>query len=214
MLHDASSTKLFLPPEPISRKGSDLIKSDAQRFLKALGYLSAYDRPEEVDEQIQMHADTLYHRMLSQEAAMAEAKAQNLPPPSFEPFIAPSTPLPTSDPSSEQQHITSTGQPISSSAAATISSARPLSYEESKERYLQKLKPNVREGLEQDWERKGLSGEERMLLARACAMEAEAGIGVANQVGALMQETQRRREERRKEGKGTLGDVVSGWLGR
>lgn len=157
-----------------------------------------------------MHADTLYHRMLDQEAAIAEAKAQNLPPPSFEPLLSPSD----ATPAEPTQHTTSTGQPISASAAATISSARPLSYEESKDMYLRKLKPNVREGLEQEWEKNKLSAEERMLAARAYAMEAEAGIGVANQLGELMQETQRKREERRKEGKGTLGDTINGWLGR
>lgn len=157
-----------------------------------------------------MHADTLYHRMLDQEAAIAEAKAQDLPPPTFEPLISSSDTAPA-DPT---QHTTSTGQPISASAAATISSARPLSYEESKDMYLRKLKPEVREVLEQDWEKNKLSPQERMLAARASGMEAEAGIGVANQVGELMQETQRKRDQRRKEGKGTLGDTVSGWLGR
>ncbi|KAI4178134.1 MAG: hypothetical protein LQ346_007542 [Caloplaca aetnensis] len=180
------------------------------RFLKALGYLSASDRPGDVEEKIQMHADTLYHRMLDQEAAIAEAKAQDLPPPTFEPLISSSDTAPA-DPT---QHTTSTGQPISASAAATISSARPLSYEESKDMYLRKLKPEVREVLEQDWEKNKLSPQERMLAARASGMEAEAGIGVANQVGELMQETQRKRDQRRKEGKGTLGDTVSGWLGR
>ena len=61
------------------------------RFLKALGYLSTYDRPPSVDEEIQMHADTLYHRMLSQEKAIEEARAANLPIPTFPPIIASSS---------------------------------------------------------------------------------------------------------------------------
>ncbi|KAI9674864.1 MAG: hypothetical protein M1829_003604 [Trizodia sp. TS-e1964] len=53
------------------------------RFLKALGYLSTFDRPAEVDEAIQMHADTLYQRMLAQEAATEAARAAGLPAPEF-----------------------------------------------------------------------------------------------------------------------------------
>ncbi|KAL8827768.1 MAG: hypothetical protein Q9170_006880 [Blastenia crenularia] len=178
------------------------------RFLKALGYLAAYDRPAEADEKIQMHADTLYHRMLDQEAAVAKAKASDAPVPSFEPLISDPTPSHT------KIHTTSTGQPVSASAAATLESARPLSYEESKEMYLKRLKPLVRQGLEQRWEKRKLSAEEKMLEARAYAMEAEAGVEVANQVGKMMQEAQRAREQRRKEGSGTVGDTISGWLGR
>ncbi|KAI4166819.1 MAG: hypothetical protein LQ343_007720 [Gyalolechia ehrenbergii] len=181
------------------------------RFLKALGYLSAYDRPAEIDERIQMHADTLYHRMLAQEAAVAEAKASDAPIPSFAPLI----PAPASSSSPDKSTPTiSTGQPVSASAAATLESARPMSYEESKAVYLKRLKPHVRQALEEQWEKKKLSSEEKMLEARAYAMEAEAGVGVANQVGQMMQDVQKGREQRRKEGTATLGDTVSGWLGR
>jgi hypothetical protein len=45
-----------------------------QRLLRALGYLSAWDRPPEVEERIQMHADKLYQNMLAQERAEAEAR--------------------------------------------------------------------------------------------------------------------------------------------
>ncbi|KAL9018757.1 MAG: hypothetical protein Q9185_003987 [Variospora sp. 1 TL-2023] len=194
------------------------------RFLKALGYLSAEDRPADVDEQIQMHADTLYHRMLAQEAAAASAKANNLPAPTFEPLISPisssapadpTTPEPKPQPQQQQQQppsttSESTNQPNSTS----IRQPEPSSLSASKQLYLSKLKPRVRDGLEAEWAAQKLSEEEKVLAARAYAMEAEAGVGVANQVGEMMQETQRRREERRQEGKGTLGDVVSGWLGR
>ncbi len=61
------------------------------RFLKALGYLSTYDRPPDVDEEIQMHADTLYHRMLAQEKAIEAARAADLPIPTFPPIISPAS---------------------------------------------------------------------------------------------------------------------------
>lgn len=61
--------------------------SHLQRFLKALGYLSLTERPPEVDEQIQMHADALYHRMLREEAEIEEAKSSGKPAPSFPPLV-------------------------------------------------------------------------------------------------------------------------------
>lgn len=56
-------------------------------MLKALGYLSVYDRPAAVDEEIQLHADALYHRMLDQEAAVEKAKAEGTPIPQFAPVF-------------------------------------------------------------------------------------------------------------------------------
>ncbi|KAL8730006.1 MAG: hypothetical protein Q9166_004329 [cf. Caloplaca sp. 2 TL-2023] len=179
------------------------------RFLKALGYLSAHDRPPEIDERIQMHADKLYHRMLDQERAVEEAKKAGLPIPEFPPLATepllpnPSTPA-----------TTSTGQPISASASAVLSSAQPMSHDESKEMYLKRvLPPETRAQYEKEWDRKGMSAEEKMLEARAIAMEAEAGLGVVDQVGKIMQETKKGREERRKKGTADLGDIISGWLG-
>ncbi|KAI0149807.1 hypothetical protein F4776DRAFT_603263 [Hypoxylon sp. NC0597] len=57
------------------------------RLLKALGYLSTYDRSPEVEEDIQLHADTLYHRLLSQEAEIAAAKKEGRPIPQFPPIL-------------------------------------------------------------------------------------------------------------------------------
>ncbi|KAF9875693.1 hypothetical protein CkaCkLH20_06625 [Colletotrichum karsti] len=54
------------------------------RFLKALGYQSSFGRPEQVEENIQMHADTLYQRMLEQEKAIEAAKAEGLPLPKLD----------------------------------------------------------------------------------------------------------------------------------
>ncbi|RFU26402.1 hypothetical protein B7463_g9929, partial [Scytalidium lignicola] len=61
------------------------------KFLKALGYLSTLDRPAEVDEQIQMHADTLYHRMLDQEKEIEAAKKEGRPIPAFPPLLSSSS---------------------------------------------------------------------------------------------------------------------------
>ncbi|KAJ3495572.1 hypothetical protein NLG97_g3298 [Lecanicillium saksenae] len=57
------------------------------RFLRALGYGSVLDRPPQVEEDIQMHADKLYNRMLDHEKAVAKAKEEGLPIPVFESVV-------------------------------------------------------------------------------------------------------------------------------
>ncbi|KAI1191881.1 hypothetical protein F5B17DRAFT_206625 [Nemania serpens] len=58
-----------------------------QRLLKALGYLSTLDQSPEVEEDIQMHADALFHRMMKQEAEIEAAKKEGRPIPKFEPLV-------------------------------------------------------------------------------------------------------------------------------
>lgn len=58
-----------------------------QRFLKALGYISVENRPRDIEENIQMHADKLYHKLMEQEAAIDEAKKEGRPIPKFEPLM-------------------------------------------------------------------------------------------------------------------------------
>lgn len=58
-----------------------------QRLLKALGYLSTADRSPQLEEEIQMHADSLYLKMQAQEAEIDAAKAEGRPIPTFEPLI-------------------------------------------------------------------------------------------------------------------------------
>ncbi|KAL8773227.1 MAG: hypothetical protein Q9209_001904 [Squamulea sp. 1 TL-2023] len=202
------------------------------RFLKALGYLSAHDRPPEIDERIQMHADKLYHRMLDQERAVEEAKKSNLPIPEFPPLVTepvlPSNPVATSTTttlsskghgaktsSTEDYSSATSGSTSHGSTGPSIStSAQPMSHNESKEMYLKRiLPPEARAAQEKEWDRKGLTPEEKMLEARAMAMVAEAGLGVADRVGKIMQETKKGKEERRKQGTAGLGDTISGWLG-
>lgn len=53
-----------------------------------MGYLSTHDRQPEIEEDVQMHADTLYHRMVEQEAAIEKAKEEGRPVPKFAPVVA------------------------------------------------------------------------------------------------------------------------------
>ncbi|MCJ1287587.1 hypothetical protein MMC26_006939 [Xylographa opegraphella] len=162
------------------------------RFLKALGYLSTYDRPPEVDEQIQMHADTLYHRMLDQERLVKEAKDAGLPIPTFPSLIsstrstgdaASTKPLPAKGPASEI----------------------PLPQE------LQDLKPKVK--AEFRARLKGLSPEEREVEEKAMVMEVAAGETVGKQVSQIYEETGKAKQLRKEQGKETFGDKISSFFG-
>lgn len=57
------------------------------RLLKALGYLSVQGRGADVDEDIQMRADELYQRMVSQEREIERAREEGREPPVFKPVF-------------------------------------------------------------------------------------------------------------------------------
>lgn len=168
-----------------------------QRFLKALGYLSTYDRPPSVDEAIQMHADTLYHRMLAQEAAIAEAKTTGLPTPTFAPILSPEKSLSTSQ---QQQAAT----PASSAAEAgdgeeaeveLSATTKALLRPESQGKLLKKLKE--------------LPASEREVEERSVQMEARA----SQEIGERVRQVEEGRKRRREEGNASIGDTISGWFG-
>ncbi|MCJ1471933.1 hypothetical protein MMC13_000574 [Lambiella insularis] len=161
------------------------------RFLKALGYLSNYDRPPEVDEQIQMHADTLYHRMLDQERMVEEAKSAGLPIPTFPSLISP--------------HRQSAVTPVKDHSGKDSSVEQPLPGD------LEELKPKVKAQLRERL--KGLSAEEREIEEKAMAMEIAAGEIVGKQITELYEETGNAKRLRKDQGKETFADRVGTWFG-
>ena len=178
-----------------------------QRFLKALGYLSAYSRPESVDEAIQMHADTLYHRMLAQEAAIAEAKAAGLPEPTFAPLLpslskstaaAAAAPLPSTN-----DNTTTAAAPSPTASESSSKDELPTLMPETQEL----LKPAAQAALRERL--KGMTPAERELEEKSMMMNAQA----ASETGKLVTDIVGQRHKRREEGKATVGDTVSGWFG-
>lgn len=140
-----------------------------------------------------MHADTLYHRMLEQEAAIASAKASNAPIPVFPPiFPSPSSPSPSLP---------------ESPPPAPFLAPRPVELF-SKEH----LVPAARAGLEKRLKDK--TPEERELTERATAMEASQNDAVARKVSSMLEETERKRKERREKGEVRFGDLIAGLFGR
>ena len=154
-----------------------------QKFLKALGYLSTFDRPPEVDEKIQMHADTLYHRMLDQERAIEKAKTEGLPPPTFEPLL-----------------------PLSKSDMRT-----PASSPDEQDLVLERLSPDLRAQVQKRLN--GLSPKEKELEQLAIVAEIKAGEGLARQLDEQHKELDRARLLRREKGQETAEDKISTWFG-
>ncbi|KAI0415886.1 hypothetical protein F5X98DRAFT_376267 [Xylaria grammica] len=72
------------------------------RLLKALGYLSTFDQPPQVEEDIQMHADSLYQRLMKQEIEIEAAKKEGRPIPKFAPLI----PRPMADAATPEPELT------------------------------------------------------------------------------------------------------------
>ncbi|KAL2074264.1 hypothetical protein VTL71DRAFT_8042 [Oculimacula yallundae] len=156
------------------------------KFLKALGYLSTFERPSEVDEQIQMHADTLYHRMLAQEAAIESAKAANKPIPSFPPLLSSSpnsTPVPgAAHASKPENELQPSDLPVKVQAA-------------------------FKKRLE------GLNEGEREVEERAIKAEIQAGVEVAKNLGKVYEVQKEERRIRKEMGRETIGDKISSVFG-
>lgn len=134
-----------------------------------------------------MHADKLFHRMLSQERAIEEAKAGGLPVPEFPPLISkPSIPI-SSATESEANH----GQPFSGS----IEALNPTARTKIKDR-LGKLTPGERE-----------------LEEKAISTDIEVADRVGNEVERIREMKRDAKRKRKEDGKETAGDRISSWFG-
>lgn len=141
-----------------------------------------------------MHADTLYHRMLAQEAATAEAKAAGLPVPQFAPM------LPSVSKSTIARPVP--GDTTSAPSPASKDDLPPLTSETQT-----LLKPASQAALKERL--KTMTPLERELEERTVIMEGKAVSETGKQVTEIMEQSKKRREE----GKATFGDTISGWFG-
>jgi hypothetical protein len=157
-----------------------------QRLLKALGYLSTYERPPEVDEEIQMRADAIFQRMIRQEEAVAKAKEEGRPVPVFAPLIpkAPAAPAVQKDEVKTIGAVSVTQEP----SAHTV----------------------------REWQIKleKLPEEDRAAELEALKADWKAKAEVATKVQGLWREQAEAREARKAEGKETIVDKVKGVFGR
>jgi hypothetical protein len=160
------------------------------RLLKALGYLSVHGRDARVDEDIQMRADELYHRMLDQEREIEKAKAEGRAAPAFKPLLEDQKPVVPAG-------AAATPVPAAVDNAALEPSAATVAAWKEK---LEKLPPEEREA-----EEKALRAEHR------------ANVEMAVKIQGLWQEQAKEREARKAAGKETIMDkfsaVVGSWTG-
>ncbi|OBT98655.1 hypothetical protein VE01_03652 [Pseudogymnoascus verrucosus] len=164
-----------------------------QKFLKALGYLSTFDRGKDVDERIQMHADTLYHRMLAQEKAVQEAEKEGKEMPKFEPLLGKG------------------GSSVTAITPAEAAAAKEQVPEIPKTSPLSKLPLDIQAQIKEKLE--GLTGIERELQEKALAAEVSAGQEVKANLKDIYKDSNAERQKRVEEGNETIVDRVSSILG-
>ena len=141
-----------------------------------------------------MHADTLYHRMLAQEAAAAEAKAAGLPEPQFAPIF------------SSVSRSTNAKADISGTTPgpkAVAMNALPDLAPETQKYLSLAAQAELRERM------KGMTPVERELEEKGMMMEVRMASEAEEQVTTVLNEKKKRREN----GTATMGDTVSGWFG-
>lgn len=155
------------------------------RFLKALGYLSTWDRPSEVEEQIQMHADALYNRMLEQEKQIAEAKAAGKEAPRFGPLF----------------------EDLPAQGTGPRAAQAPLP----KPRELEMLNADARVKFEKKV--KDMSPQERELEERAFAAELALGIETSHRLERHRNEVKEAKQARKEQGQETVTDKLSSFFG-
>ncbi|KAK4040041.1 hypothetical protein C8A01DRAFT_35913 [Parachaetomium inaequale] len=162
--------------------------SAQSRLLKALGYLSVQGRGGEVDEEIQMRADELYHRMLAQEREVERAKEEGREAPVFKTlFEEEGGKKPATSSSAPAEVATAKGDGVHEPSAALVATWKDR---------LEKLPPEEREA------------EEKALRA-----EYRAKAEMASQIQGLWKEQAKEREARKAEGKETFMDRFSALAG-
>ncbi|KAK7757923.1 hypothetical protein SLS62_000301 [Diatrype stigma] len=155
-----------------------------QRFLKALGYLSTLDRSPEVEEEIQLHADKLYHQLMEREAEIEQAKAEGRPLPKFSPLLSTAT----------------------AAATETTPVKKPTTQQQQEPEF--ELTPDQQETLRNKLEK--TPEEDRPAEEAALRGEWRARREVASRVQTLWTQQERERRERKERGEQTTWDRLAG----
>lgn len=164
------------------------------KFLKALGYLQMDGKTPQRDEDMQMHADMLYQRMLEQEKAIEKAREEGREEPTYESLIS-------------KQNIARAmaGKP----AVAPGQQAR---VQDDESDVWSQIKPEAR----REYEKKlaELPPVEQEIERQALLGELRAQQGVAKKVEVAFVEERINRMKRKEAGQATIGDTIKrlwGW---
>lgn len=165
---------------------------DLQRkLLRALGFMSMWERSEEEGERIQMHADRLYQRMLRQEKEADEARAKGLPPPPIPQLIRETRP---GQPQQEDRPL-EPGEVRPMTDVLTFDELSPKSQERLLKNKWKDLNPMELELAKKEW-------NQQILIAKT--------MGARMNERAITEYVQT--TKRRQEGKATFGDYVKSWF--
>ncbi|AEO70477.1 uncharacterized protein THITE_2121980 [Thermothielavioides terrestris NRRL 8126] len=159
------------------------------RLLKALGYLGVAGRTPEADEEIQMRADELYHRMLAQEREIERAREEGREPPVFPPLLD------------------GAGKDAAGAAAGAGAGAGPTPAADKAPDGLEPG-PATLAAWKQQLEK--LPPEDREAEEQALRAEYRAKAEMAAKIQGIWQEQAKEREARRAEGKETIFDKFAG----
>ena len=167
------------------------------KFLKALGYLTMYERPDEETEKIQMHAYKLYQQMKVQEKAMKEAKEKGLPEPRFDPMIK-MRDNPTSGDSSSKS------APVTADSSSDYRPAPPTIHWD-------QLPRNLREKFTKE-HLEGLEGPELEVTKHELDQELAYKNSLVSKVGERYYQERKARLKRLEEGTERFSDKIKRWL--
>ena len=168
------------------------------RFLRALGYLTLYDRSPEESEKIQMHADKLYHKLLEQEKQLDEAKNKGVPTPAFAPLVKVRGEKPQTGSTSE---VARTEENVKDEEYQT--QRAPIKFES--------MPRNLQEKYEEE-HLKGLEGPARVLAKQELEQHLAWQAELVNRFGIRYMEEYKERQERRAKGEERFGDRVKRWF--
>jgi hypothetical protein len=198
------------------------------RFLKALGYLSVWDRPAEEEERIQMHADKLYHDMLHRERVEEEARrwgSEAVVPQSGDSqsaaaaaaaaatAAAAANPAPvTTTTTTTAISTTSTGSGMGMERSGTNSGSGSGEEPVTLPAIAANLPPKIRDKFRDRL--KKLGPLERAVEEQAIAREIQAAVDVSKSVEQVMRSNAEEKARRVESGQATVGDRIGSLFGR
>ena len=211
------------------------------KFLTALGYMTERGRDPDLEEQIQMHADSLYHRMLEHEKLAAEARERGEPEPAVVPVMARENltralnGAQTSMASSSSTHPTQKLMDQRKAAAGASSEKRfptmfptPTSWSPPPSQQDPSSSPSssipmlpsynledIPEGARHELKKRleGRTAEERALELRLFEAELHEKIQIGRVVVDIFEEERKTRARRRERNAETIGDRMKRWWG-
>jgi len=165
------------------------------KLLRALGYLSLYERSEEESEKIQMHADSLFHDMLRREEVAKQARERGEKEPVFEPLLK-GFAVEENQESKEDQGVMAA---VMKTAGERADRGERVSYDSLPDNLKAKLKGA---------RLKGKEGDELVLAKLELEEDIAVRLDLVRKLNDRYVQEKRERDARRENGEERFGDMV------